>query len=179
MSERIDDGFGTSIEFSAEDSAGLKVWEKEVQPPGVSGGGANDTTTLRNTAWRTMAPKNLKTLTDASITVAYDPACYDQIVLMVNVNQQITITFPDSSTLVFWGFIDTFTPNRIIEGEQPTAECVIIPTNQNAAGTETALGRVAVAALVAEDVGRHRHASVSARYPSASRRPSSSIELGG
>jgi len=133
---RIDDGFATLIEF-AEDSD-VQMWEKEVTPPGVSGGGENDTSTMRNTTWRTRSPKGLITLSESSLTVAYDPAVYDEIISMVNVNQQITITFADESTLVFWGWIDEFTPGAAVEGEQPTAEVKIIPSNQNAAGTETA-----------------------------------------
>ena len=133
---RIDDGFATLIEF-AEDSD-VQMWEKEVTPPGVSGGGENDTSTMRNTSWRTRSPKSLITLSESSLTVAYDPAVYNEIVSMVNVNQQITITFADDSTLVFWGWVDEFTPGAIVEGAQPTAEVKIIPSNQNAAGTETA-----------------------------------------
>lgn len=133
---RLDDGFATLIEF-AEDSD-VQMWEKEVTPPGVSGGGENDTSTMQNTTWRTKSPKGLISLVEAGAVVAYDPAVYDEIIAMVNVNQQITITFPDDSTLVFWGWIDEFTPNAAVEGEQPTAELKIIPSNQNAAGTETA-----------------------------------------
>lgn len=133
---RIDDGFATLIEF-AEDSD-VQMWEKEVTPPGVSGGGENDTSTMRNTTWRTRAPKGLITLSEASFSAAYDPAVYDEIIAMVNVNQEITITFPDNSTLVFWGWIDEFTPGANVEGEQPTADITIIPSNQNAAGAEIA-----------------------------------------
>ena len=133
---RMDDGFATLISF-AEDSD-VQMWEKEITPPGVEGGGENDTTTMQNTNWRTKAPKKLKSLTESSLTVAYDPAVFDEIVAMVNTNQQITITFPDDSTLVFWGWIDGFTPNPIVEGEQPTALVKIIPSNQNASLVETA-----------------------------------------
>ena len=133
---RIDDGFATLISFS-EDSE-VKFWEKEVTPPGMSGGGENDTSTMRNTTWRTRAPKGLITLSEASAVCAYDPEVYDDILAMLNVNQQITITFADDSTLVFWGWIDEFTPGASVEGEQPTADVTIIPSNQNAAGTETA-----------------------------------------
>lgn len=133
---RLDDGFATLISF-AEDSD-VQLWEKEVTPPGVSGGGENDTTTMRNTTWRTRSPKELKTLTESSFTAAYDPAVYDEIIAMCNVNQEITVTFADDSTLVFWGWIDEFTLNAAVEGEQPTAEVTLIPSNQNASGTETA-----------------------------------------
>lgn len=130
------DGQSTTILFS-EDSD-VKLWEKEVTPPGVSGGGANEITTMRNTAWRTMAPKTLKTLSEASLVAAYDPAVYDAVVAMLNENQLITITFPDGSRLAFWGWIDEFKPNRIVEGEHPTAEITIIPSNYDADGDEVA-----------------------------------------
>ena len=137
---RIDDGHPTLISFAGEGSGlvGVQMWEKEVTPPGIEGGGANDTTTMRNATWRTKAPKQLISLTDAGITIAYDPSLYDEMVAMVNVNQEIVVTFPDSSSLTFWGWIDTFTPNAIVEGEQPTADVTVIPSNQNAAGVETA-----------------------------------------
>ena len=132
---RLDDGFKTLITFANYPS--VQLWEKEVTPPGVSGGGANDTTTMRNTAWRTRAPKKLKTLSDASGVYAYDPIAYNDLVNMVNENQQITVTFSDGQTLTFWGWLDEFTPQRSVEGEQPTAEVTIIPGNQNTDGAET------------------------------------------
>ena len=133
---RIDDGHSTIVTF-AEDGA-IALFEKEVTPPGVDGGGANPTTTMRNTVWRTNAPKKLKTLTDAALTVAYDPAVIDSIVAMCQINQLITVTYPDLSTLAFWGWLDTFTPNANVEGEQPTAEVNIIPSNMNGSLVETA-----------------------------------------
>ena len=139
MMGRIDDGFPTTIEFSAVGSVVLTMlFEKEVTPPGVAGGGANPTTTMRNTAWRTASPKQLKTLTPAALVVAYDPDVYDDIVGMVNVNQSIVITFADDTTMTFWGWLDEFNPNPIVEGEQPTANVVIIPSNQDASGDEVA-----------------------------------------
>jgi len=137
----INDGFSTTIEFSVVSSGvtvALLLKEKDVTPPGVDGGGENDTTTMRNTAFRTKQPKNLKTLTDASFTAAYDVAVYDEIMELINTNQLITITFPDSSTLAFWGWLNTFVPNTVEEGAQPTAECTLVPSNQNDAGAETA-----------------------------------------
>jgi hypothetical protein len=133
---RIDDGHPTTIEFASAPT--LKLYEKEVTPPGVEGGGANDTTTMLNSAWRTKSPKKLKSLSEASFTAAYDPAVYDDIVTLLNDNQLITITFPDGATLAFYGWLDVFAPNRIVEGEQPTAEATIIPSNQTDAGVETA-----------------------------------------
>lgn len=130
---RIDDGFSTTIEFGL-----TKLYEKTVTPPGVEGGGETPTTTMLNTTWRTRSPKKLKTLSPCSFVAAYDPAVYDEIVAEINTNQSIVITFADSSTLTFWGWLDSFLPNEAEEGVQPTANCVIIPSNQNVAGVETA-----------------------------------------
>lgn len=136
MGARIDDGFATLIEFSS--STVVKFWEKSVTPPGIEGGGENDTTTMRNTTWRTKSPKQLMSLTQGSATVAYDPTVLNDIVLMINVNQAISITFPDSSVLTFWGWLDSFKPGEISEGAQPTAEIVLVPSNQDANGDEIA-----------------------------------------
>lgn len=133
---RIDDGLSTVISFSGTPT--VKLWQKQVTPPGIEGGGSNDTTTMHNTVWRTRSPKKLKTLSDASFTAAYDPTVYSQILAMININQQITVTFPSGKTLVFWGWLDKFAPARMTEGAQPEAECTIICSNQNASGVETA-----------------------------------------
>lgn len=138
---RIDDGHSTQITFGSQPSGtgpGITFWEKEVTPPGMDGGGENDTTTMRNLVYRTKAPKKLITMTEMTIVVSYDASFYDDIVDMINVNQQITITFPDTSTLVIWGVLDKFVPGNIVEGEQPTADITIFPTNQNSVGVETA-----------------------------------------
>jgi len=135
--KRIDDGYATYFTFGANPA--VKFWEKNVTPPGVEGGGENDTTTMRNKNWRTRAPKKLKTLANSSTTVAYDPAVYADVLTLLQVNQQITITFPDLSTVTFWGWLDTFTPGDLSEGEQPTAEITVIPSNQDSAGAEVGL----------------------------------------
>jgi hypothetical protein len=130
------DGHPTTIEFAADSDVQLKV--KELTPIGIDGGGAIDITTMDNTTWRTMAPKSLKTASEMNFVCAYDPAVYNEMISMVNVNQLITITFPDGETVEFYGFINTFTPNAHVEGEQPTANVTIIPTNRNGSGVETA-----------------------------------------
>jgi len=133
---RMNDGFSTTIGFA--DYPAVSFWEKEVTPPGIQGGGENDTSTMRNTVWRTKAPKQLKTLSECSFTAAYDPVVYDDIVAMIQTNQLITVTFPSGATVAFWGWLDDFTPGANTEGEQPTADCTIIPSNQNASDVETA-----------------------------------------
>jgi len=132
---RLDDGFSTLITFSLATPA---FYEKSVTPPSIEAGGENDTTTMRNTTWRTKAPKLLKTLGECSGTAAYDPVVYNDIVTMIGQNQLITITFSDGASLAFWGWLDAFTPGESVEGEQPTADFTIICSNQNDSGVETA-----------------------------------------
>lgn len=136
MSARLDDGYQTLISFAADTD--VLFWEKTVTPPGISGGGEIDTTVMANETYRTRKPKALITLTNSSLTVAYDPAVYPEIIALVNVNNLITITFPDGDTLAFWGWLDEFTPGESTEGEQPTAEITIVPSNENDSGVETA-----------------------------------------
>jgi len=133
---RLDDGFATYITF--ENLPGIKLFEKEVNPPGVSGNGPIDTTTMRNTAWRTMAPKALKTMPQISATVAYATDAIPLLWAQVGVNQPMIVTMPDGSTLHFWGWIEEFVPGANVEGEQPTASLTIQPSLRNDDGDEVA-----------------------------------------
>jgi|SRR3990167_1059297 len=136
MGARLDDGFSSTI--TLENIPSVKLYEKDVTPPGVNMGGAIDITTMRNTAWRTQSPKTLKALAAVSATVAYAVEAYENIIAQIGVNQPITITFPDDSTIEFWGWLEEFTPGALTEGEQPTANITIQPSLVNGAGTEVA-----------------------------------------
>ena len=136
MAGRMDDGHQTLVTFPENSS--ILLWEKELTPPGVEGGGENDTTVMDNSTYRTKSPKSLITMSDMSLIAAYDPAVYDDIIAIVNVNQLIVITWPDDSTLQFWGWIDEFKPGSVEEGSQPTADVTIKCSNQNDSGVETA-----------------------------------------
>lgn len=124
---KLDDGYSTKIAFAADPD--VSFWEKTVQPPGIDGGDAIETTTMHNTTWRTMASRALKTLTEASCTAAYDPNVYNNILSLINVETSVTVHFPDGSTLAFYGFLKTFEVNEHTEGEQPEATITITPTN--------------------------------------------------
>lgn len=134
---KLDDGYQTLVTFAADPN--VRLWEKAVTPPGIDGGDAIETTTMHNTTWRTMAPRALRTLTQHTFTAAYDPAIYTQILSLINVRTTITVTFPDTSTLAFYGFLQLFEPGEMTEGEQPEATVTITPTNYDpAAATEEA-----------------------------------------
>jgi hypothetical protein len=133
---RLDDGFSTTYEFS--ENPAIILWEISATPPGWSGGGPIATDTMRNTSLRTRIPKQLKTQTDSTLTVAYAVSTLEDIVDMINVNQEITITFPGGNgTMTFWGYIDSFQPGEMMEGNRCTATMTIIPTNQNDSLVET------------------------------------------
>ena len=130
----LDDGFSTVIQFSALPT--VKFKEKTVQPPGIDGGDKIPTTTMFNTLWSTFAARQLQELTDASTTVAYDPDVYSDAQIttaLLNVEQTVTIHFPDGSTLAFFGYLKSFIPQSHEEGTQPEADIVIVPTNRDTA----------------------------------------------
>ena len=126
---RIDDGHATLI--TLQNLPTVKIYEKEVTPPGYNGGGPVDITTMRNTEWRTQSPKKLKTATGISMTVAYASEVLPLIKAQINVNQQVTVQYPDGSTIVIWGWINEFTPSTHVEGEQPTASMTIEASNHD------------------------------------------------
>ena len=135
----IDEGFSTIVQFSnAPSGIILYMQEKEVTPPAIEMGGELDTTTLGNIEWHTKSPKKLKMLGDTSMICRYDAAIYAQILTMIGVNTLVSITFPDTSTYQFRGWIDKFKPNVIVEGAMATANVIIVAANETAAGVETA-----------------------------------------
>lgn len=106
----------------------IALWEKPTKPPGVNGGDAIDITTMHNNLWNQMAPRALQTLTEVTSTVAYDPAVYEDIVAIVNVVDEITITHSNGDQLGFWGFlrIAEATENAV-DGQQPEMQITITP----------------------------------------------------
>ncbi len=147
----LTEGFPTKVTFtSAELTSGVVTFdvmnELEVTPPGIAGGGANDTTGMRNIKFRTRHPKKLVTLTSSTLIIKFDPAVYDEMIAMVNDNQAITVTFSNDATLVFWGWVDSFTPDACVEGAQPTATVVMEPSNMDADDNNAEKGPVYSAA---------------------------------
>lgn len=124
---KLKDGYQALITFAADPDVSL--WEKTVTPPGIDGGDAIEQTTMHNDEWRTMAPRALKTLTESSFMAAYDPACFTQLNNLINVETTVTVTFSDGSTLAFYGYLRSFEPAELTEGEQPEATCNLTPTN--------------------------------------------------
>lgn len=125
----LENGFSSKITLGSDPD--IEFFEKSVQPPGVDGGDEIDTSTMHNTAWRTKAPGALKELTDTEVTAAYDSAVYTNIIAAVNRKDTITVTFPNGDTIAFFGYLKTFEPQEMEEGEHPEAELTIVATNSD------------------------------------------------
>lgn len=136
MAGRIDDGFPTRVSFSA--FSNVNIWDKSVKPPGLDSGGPNDTTNMRNTTVRTMAPKKLFTVTPGSSKFLYAVALLNDVIAAKGINQQITWTYPDGSSIQIWGWIDKVEFDDIKEGESATGTITYQPSNQDNTGAEVA-----------------------------------------
>jgi hypothetical protein len=131
---RLEDGYRTLVTFASIPTASL--WEISITPPGMDGGDPVDTTTMHNDDYRTMAPRALITLTEFTFTAAYDPNFYNQLLTIVNVETTVTVTFPDGSTLAFFGFLQKIEPEELVEGTMPTVSVTVCPTNTDSTGAE-------------------------------------------
>lgn len=107
-----------------------KCWEREVQPPGVDVGDMIDITTMHNVTWETMYPSVLKTLTAFSVIVGYSMEALDEAIAnLVGRNGSMTVHFPGSDKLDFWGVLQNLIPQSHKKREMPLANCQVVPTN--------------------------------------------------
>ncbi len=135
----LEDGHPTKV--SIEGYLALAIWESDTTPPAMEGGDPIDLTTFFNSAWRTSVPRNLKSLEPITVVGLYDPVMYETgdengVYDIINVNKVITVTFSDTSTIAFWGYVRSFTPGNHVEGTAPTATVIIQPTMRDDAGVE-------------------------------------------
>lgn len=145
MGTRLDDGYQTLVSFAGSGTGtgtgnlSVGLWMKGVTPPGLDGEDAVDITTMLNTTFRTRNPRALVTLTEFTFRSAYDPAVYDDLIDILNVQTTVTVFFPNGSNLAFYGFLQSFEPDELVEGTQPEATVTVTPTNKDpATGTEEA-----------------------------------------
>jgi hypothetical protein len=118
--------------------ADLNVWEKATTPPGMDGGDAIDTSTFHNSVYRTKWPQSLVEITDGAFRCAYAPENRSELMAIINVNQEITVTYNDGATDAFWGYLKSFVPDESTEGAQPEATVEIVITNMDNAFAEQA-----------------------------------------
>jgi len=124
----LEDGYQALIAFERDPD--VSFWEKSVGSPSLDGGDPIDITTQHSSTWRTMSPRSLITSGEFTVTAAYDPDVHNNIVNnLLNQRGSVTITYPDGSTLDFYGFLRVFEPQPMVEGTQPEANITITPTN--------------------------------------------------
>jgi hypothetical protein len=124
------DGYATLITLSLRPA--IKLYEREVTPPALVGGGKIESTHMRRSVWRMQDPKTLKGLGDLVATVMYAvPAYGNDIMADLNTIQVITVRWPNNATLAFYGWVDNFAPSGHSEGNLPTAVITIIPALYN------------------------------------------------
>jgi hypothetical protein len=124
---KLQDGYRTLITFSLNPA--VQIFEKTVKPPGIDGGDPIPETTMINSAWRTFAPHQLKTLTECSGKCGYDTAVYVGLMAMINIPCTITVTFPNHATLAFYGFLQKVEVDDHEEGKMPEMSYTIGITN--------------------------------------------------
>lgn len=127
------DGYGARITL---ETSGIQFYEKSVTPAGADGQDPVDVTTNAKTTYREKFARALKELTNASGTVAFDPAQYSTIIGAINTHQVVRIDFREGDCCSFYGFLKSFVPGELADGEQPEAEIELVPVGVNASGTE-------------------------------------------
>ena len=131
------DGYSTKIVFNRLTTFGL--WEKTVQPSALSVGEAIDLTTMRNTAVTTKWPQTLHDVGDLQLVCGYDPNIWATgRATVLGQNDNITVQYPDGSTLAFFGFLRELTPAALQRGTFPECNVTITVTNLDSSFAEQA-----------------------------------------
>ncbi len=123
----LEDGWPSFITFALDPD--ISFWEVTVQPVGQDAGDAIDQTTMHNDRYRTKAPRGLVDTPNTSHSVAYDPAVQTQITVILGRKTTVTYTYSDGSTDAVYGFLKSFIPDALTEGEQPRATIEVVHTN--------------------------------------------------
>lgn len=121
------EGFHAHITMA--NNASIAFFEKDVQPVGFEGGEPIDQTTQFNVTVRTAFPRVLYSLDPIVCNVAYSPNALGQIMSVINQNTVITVTFQDGGTICFYGWLRSFKPGPLAEGQQPMAVATFHPSN--------------------------------------------------
>lgn len=127
--EKLKDGFVAKFSFGADPN--VELWEIGVKPPGIDGGEPIPQSTMWNSAWRTFAPRQLKTLKTSTFRFAYDPLMYDAISALANVVTNCGVLFSNGGKLAFWGYLRDIELDELQEGVRPEGTATIEPTNMD------------------------------------------------
>lgn len=124
---KLKNGHKTLVTFSLDPD--IEFWEATVTPPAMDGGEPVPQTTMHNDVAHTKAPRTLVDYGDTVINAAWDPIMYTRARQYVNVEQTITVRFPDTSTLAYYGYLRSVTPTELAEGSPPRVNLVVVSTN--------------------------------------------------
>lgn len=124
---KLRNGYQALLVFSADTNC--EYYEISVGLPGMTSGDAIENTTQQNAIWRTMGPRTLVTLEEFQVTAGYDPIVYSSLLNILGVEQTVTIIFPDTSTLAFFGFLRSVEFDPLVDGTMPQLTMTITPTN--------------------------------------------------
>jgi hypothetical protein len=129
------DGIKTLVFFTGP--ARVLFGEIEITVPGVTGRGVIDMVGLRQNVWATQAPKSIKNLTPLTAKVMFDPEMIPGLWAAVQRNQEIVVQFPTGAQLIFWGWLEEVAFDPTSEGNRPTLNITIQPSNLNSQCVET------------------------------------------
>jgi hypothetical protein len=127
----LGNGYGARLVFSSNPTVPFE--EVEVTPPGWEGGEPLDLSNHHNKKYRTKAPRRLIDMTDAELTVNYSTDMVGDIEGLVNHHDTITVWWPDNAHVAFYGYLRTFKPGRLVDGEKPSATVTVVVTNTDPA----------------------------------------------
>lgn len=131
-------GHPTTMTFSKGNSGLALYFDYDaITPFGVDGGEPIDDTRMSNVTYRTAVLRHLVSLSSLTLRGIYDPELLASIIAQVNVNQLLTITFPDGKKWKVWGGIVKFTPGELTADGKGTCTVDIRATNRNDSGVET------------------------------------------
>lgn len=126
--KRLKAAFKSVITFASQPS--LALWTISFTPTGYDGGDPIDIATMEdvdstgaNARHRPTYPRERIMSTPGQAKVAYDPNTISLIIstLLNRTNDQITETFREGSTKAYWGWMRSFIPDELVEGQMPTA----------------------------------------------------------
>ena len=126
------DAVGTTLSIG---SASLCL--VSVQSYGADGGEPVDTTCLSNTAYMTSEPPTLIGGSSLSFTARFDPDALSGLVSEINVQQQMTMTFPSPyGSHSFYGYLRTVQAEEGTFNESWNLTGEIAITNTDSSGAE-------------------------------------------
>jgi len=132
----LTEGYQTLIAFSQLPNVPFR--ERTVTPPQLDAAGLIDVTTMRSQILRQKQPKKLLDTSTMSCEIQWDPVVYSTV---GDVTKRVLgkvggsqIEFPDGSQISFYGWIASFKPAALKEGEFASATIDVVCSHQDANG---------------------------------------------